>query len=287
MICQFCGKQVSENDKVCKYCGSKLTAAPTRSLAEQMDDGGMTTVMPSIKESASVRKSPGFEGSRAIQQSVSSPHRSQGSRTEPKRQYYRYNPNAENGRTHGGRRSAQSDRRSAPRYVKPPREKRGLLKWVGKFAVLAVVGIAVGILIYLGAAGVTNAVKSIGNHAPSSASSPAPKKTDDKSSDSGSAAKNDDSKQSEKTAAPASEKKTETSEGSEKASADNKSNKSQSSSDTEERSEREQGSVSEDSGSNESSADDDTSSKSDSAKEDTSGDSSSGDSGSDSSELEE
>lgn len=284
MVCQFCGKQVSENDKICKYCGSKLASAPMSGPAEQMEDSGMTTVMPSLRDSAPSRKASGFESSRAVQQSVSSSHRSKERRTEAKRQYYRYNPNVENGRNRGNRRNVQPDRRSAPRYVKYPHEKRGLLKWVGKFIVLAVVGIAVGILIYLAATGVTNAVKSIGNHAPSSASSPAPKKTDKNSVGSGSSVKNEDSKQSEKTEAPVSEKKTDSSEKSVKSSSDDKS---QSSGDGEKKSERADDSLSENSSKNESSGKDDTSSKSDSAKEDTSSDSSNEDSGSSDSELEE
>lgn len=199
MICQFCGKQVGDNEKICRYCGSNLEmpasgAAEPKGSAYNSDE---TIVMPS--RTKPVRKSapPGFENSRAVQRSANADvKRPSEHRTEQKRQYYRYNPNAETNRR-AERRPSSADRKRAPRYSKASKGNHSVLKWAGKIILLAIVGIAAGILIYLGVNGITNAVKSIGNHenAPASVSTPAPKKTDkSSSSESESSVKNENTK---------------------------------------------------------------------------------------------
>lgn len=231
MICQFCGKQVGDNDKICKYCGSNLKAmsAHTKSTQAQMRDSDMTVAMPTAETTKSVQR--GFESSRAVQRSAEGAdgtHMRSGARpqagrqNEYKRQYYRYNPNAENGQRRGGNTPRSTARSGVPKYTRRPGGGHGVLKWIGKIILLAIVGISVGILIYLGTTSVSNMIKSIGNHgAPASVSTPVPNNTDTKSNAESSAAstKNSDtetkSDSGEKAADSSNEKKNSSSNKSE------------------------------------------------------------------------
>lgn len=127
MICQFCGKQVGDNDKICKYCGSSLvrpavnnnydvkhdnnvknietseteTYKPVQSAGRTNrrpvntnleNNADMTVAIPKIDGRGS-----GFENSRAAEETGISGNEHQGGRnrrqSQPvKKQYYRYNP---------------------------------------------------------------------------------------------------------------------------------------------------------------------------------------------------
>lgn len=184
MICQFCGKQVSDNDTICKYCGSNLTmlshGAVSRHVGEEANDE--TIVIPSQSRPASRRASSGAESSYAVRRPMDDPRRVRERRPEPKKEYYRYNPNGD--RRNVSRRRAANDRKAAPHYSKNPHGKQSVLKWIGKIILLAIVGISVGMLIYLGVNGITNFVKSIGNHDKAPASVTTPVKTDEEKNNS-------------------------------------------------------------------------------------------------------
>lgn len=253
MICQFCGKQVGDNEKICRYCGSNLKM-PASGVVEPKGStysSDETIVMPSRTKPVRKNMPTGFENSRAVQRSANTDvKRPSEHRTEQKRQYYRYNPNAETNRR-AGRRPSPADKKRAPRYSKAPKGNHSVLKWVGKIILLAIVGIAVGILIYLGVNGITNAVKSIGNHenAPASVSTPAPKKTDKSSlSESESSVKNENSKQNVKNEDTLNEEKSRTEEKSSSTS-ENKNNSSQSSKNEDSRPEADESDNSESEGS--------------------------------------
>lgn len=195
MICQFCGKQVDDNAGICRYCGSKLV--PTSKAAEPVNTAAgsndMTIAMPKVKKSASALK--GFESSRAVCEtenkrqdsaassgvSYESLRQNYSSKAAPKRasnqkrQYYRYNPDAKQTRRRTNNNSRIADRKAAPRYNgyanQPPRaRKHAVLRWIGKTLLLAVIGIIIGIIIYLATVNVTNWFKSMGDRGGSSSS---------------------------------------------------------------------------------------------------------------------
>ncbi len=214
MICQFCGKQVDDNAAICRFCGSSLKSKSAVSSkgydtgrAAVSSDSDMTIAMPSIKDkNTSVPK--GFEGSRAVRDTenfrrstAGNLNRSQQNNNtqsipkrmpnNQKRQYYRYNPDAKQPQRKSVRNNRVSDRNTASQYSdygnqKWKAKKHGLLKWVIKAALLALIGIIIGILIYIGTTSATNWFKSLGGKSDSpSVSAPASEnKTDSKNNDS-------------------------------------------------------------------------------------------------------
>ena len=204
MICQFCGKQVDDNAVICRYCGSRLVNNIKPKGGSSVDDSDMTVVMPRAKSSSSAR---GFESSRAVRDNSRNTEsrripEENAARNREKRQYYRYNPDAK----HMPQRQKQQpqnrdDRKTAPRYNGGmPRQpkKHGVGKWVFKTLGIAVIGIVIGMLIYLGTVGVSNWFKSVGNHnnVPS-VSAPSENKSDSKSKSGKDAEKNNSSQTSE------------------------------------------------------------------------------------------
>lgn len=206
MICQFCGKQVDDNAVICRYCGSRLVNNIKPKGGSSVDYSDMTVVMPRAKSSM---PAPGFESSRAVRDNSRNTEsrripEENAARNREKRQYYRYNPDAK----HMPQRQKQQpqnrdDRKTAPRYNggvsrQPRQKKHGAGKWLFKTLGLAIVGIVIGMLIYLGTVGVSNWFKSVGNHnnVPF-VSAPSENKSDSKSKSGKDAEKNNSSQTSE------------------------------------------------------------------------------------------
>ena len=185
MICQFCGKQVGDNDKICKYCGSSLvrpavnnnydvkhdnnvknietseteTYKPVQSAGRTNrrpvntnleNNADMTVAIPKIDGRGS-----GFENSRAAEETGISGNEYQGGRnrrqSQPvKKQYYRYNPDQKTKKN--TRRQDQqfyADNNYEGKRVKKPSAKRHPGKFIIKVAGLAIIGFIIGLLIYI------------------------------------------------------------------------------------------------------------------------------------------
>lgn len=266
MICQFCGKQVDDNVGICKFCGSKLvpntridkTAKSVQSYSRQINsevdyssagsDSDMTIAMPKVKETSTPK---GFEGSRAVRETENNRYdlsegARQGYKTAPKRvnnqkrQYYRYNPDEKQVQYRGKKNNRVTDRKKAPKYnsygnqEKNFKKRGSLLKWVIKAVLLAVVGIIIGILIYLGTTNATNWFNSIGDRdgSSSSVSAPASDKKSNSNNENTSLEKNNTETSSDNTKNNNNSTSDKKSESSESSGSDKKSNSTDSSSNT-------------------------------------------------------
>lgn len=209
MICQFCGKQVGDNDKICKYCGSSLvrpaannnydvkhdnnvknietseteTYKPVQSAGRTNrrpvntnleNNADMTVAIPKIDGRGS-----GFENSRAAEETGISGNEYQGGRnrrqSQPvKKQYYRYNPDQKTKKN--TRRQDQqfyADNNYEGKRVKKPSAKRHPGKFIIKVAGLAIIGFIIGLLIYIVSVNASNWFKTRSNSADIPASAPA------------------------------------------------------------------------------------------------------------------
>lgn len=210
MICQFCGKQVGDNDKICKYCGSSLTHTALNDRHDLKHDNNakntemsetetyravqnsgrtnrrsantnlennadMTVAIPKIDSRGS-----GFENSRAVAEEAGNPSNAyQGDRgrrpSQPvKKQYYRYNPDQKTKKT--ARRQVQ-EFYAANNYdskrVKKPSAKKHPGKFIIKVAGLAIIGFVIGLLIYIVSVNASNWFKTKSNSADIPVSAPA------------------------------------------------------------------------------------------------------------------
>lgn len=211
MICQFCGKQVGDNDKICKYCGSSLihaavnnnrnnkynnsnitnnkiseteTYRPVQNSGRQNrrpvntnleNNADMTVAIPKIDS-----RGIGFDNSRAVAEEVvnhDNEHQGERVRRPPqpvKKQYYRYNPDQKTKKT--ARRQGQ-EFYAANNYdskrVKKPSAKKHLGKFIVKVAGFAIIGFVIGLLIYIVSVNASNWFKTKSNSADIPVSVPA------------------------------------------------------------------------------------------------------------------
>ncbi len=157
MICKFCGKEVGDNERICKYCGtvlapprkrpdSRLFPDPEPEPRERMSgeryveesDAGETRVYPR-------RNAPGgFESSRQVRDEV---NRRVEHAPQPKRQYYRYDPEAEDKRVRKAKKAAK--RQYKQKRAKPVRKEKHIGRTIAGLLFRALLGFVIGFLLYI------------------------------------------------------------------------------------------------------------------------------------------
>lgn len=208
MICQFCGKQVGDNDKICKYCGSSLVRPAVNNNHDVKRDNNVknietseTETYRSVQNAGRTNRKPantnfennadmtvaipkidgrgsGFENSRAAEEDGIPGNVYQGGRNrrqpQPvKKQYYRYNPDQKTKKnTHRQEQQFYADNNYEGKRVKQPSAKRHPGKFIIKVAGLAIIGFIIGLLIYIVSANASNWFKTRSNPADIPASAP-------------------------------------------------------------------------------------------------------------------
>lgn len=66
MICQFCGKQVGDNDKICKYCGSSLVRPAVNNNYDVKHDNNVKNIETSETETYKPVQSAGRTNRRPV-----------------------------------------------------------------------------------------------------------------------------------------------------------------------------------------------------------------------------
>ena len=158
MICKFCGKEVGDNERICKYCGTALTpprkrpdsrlfpdpepeprrekTREDRNSAER--DLGETRVFPQ-------KNAPGgFESSRQVRDEV---NRRVEHAQQPKRQYYRYDPEAEDKRARKAKKAAKQQYKQ--KKAKPVRKEKHIGRTIAGLLFKALLGFVIGFLLYI------------------------------------------------------------------------------------------------------------------------------------------
>ena len=159
MICNFCGKEVGDGERICKYCGTVLPPSPEpaeRAESVETREKGEAPVSdrrpyysenPDLGETQVFRRPEapsGFENSRQIRDEVNRRHR----HSEPvKRQYYRYNPEEEAKRAR--RTKAAKNPVYKQRKTKPVRKNRHIGRTLAGLVFKAALGFVIGFLIYI------------------------------------------------------------------------------------------------------------------------------------------
>lgn len=209
MICQFCGKQVGDNDKICKYCGSSLVRPAVNNNHDVKRDNNVKNIETSetetyrpVQNAGRTNRRPantnfennadmtvaipkidgrgsGFENSRAVAEEDGIPGNvHQGGRNrrqlQPvKKQYYRYNPDQKTKKnTHRQEQKFYADNNYEGKRVKKLSAKRHPGKFIFKVAGLAIIGFIIGLLIYIVSANASNWFKTRSNSADIPASAP-------------------------------------------------------------------------------------------------------------------
>ncbi len=157
MICKFCGKEVGDNEHICKYCGTALTPPrkrpdsrlfpdpepePRERASEERyaeeSDTGETRVYPR-------RSAPGgFESSRQVRDEV---NRRVEHAPQPKRQYYRYDPEAEDKRARKAKKAAKQQYKQ--KKAKPIRKEKHIGRTIAGLLFKALLGFVIGFLLYI------------------------------------------------------------------------------------------------------------------------------------------
>ena len=155
MRCSFCGKEVGEGERICKYCGTVLAGsaergAPREYTEEQAAErrSGYSDIEKSDFGETRVFRRPnvpsGFENSMRVHEELNRRHQQE---TTAKRQYYRYNPEEE------ARRAKKSKSRKAPIYkqkkAKPVRKNRHIGRTIMGLVFKAALGFVIGFLLYI------------------------------------------------------------------------------------------------------------------------------------------
>lgn len=161
MICNFCGKEIGDGERICKYCGTVLP--PNSGPAEQAEPvearekGGMPisdrrpyyseNENPGLGETQIFRRPEtpsGFENSRQVRDEVSRRHQHS---APVKRQYYRYNPEEE--AKHAQRSKAGKNPVYKQRKAKPVRKNRHIGRTIAGLVFKAALGFVIGFLLYI------------------------------------------------------------------------------------------------------------------------------------------
>ena len=159
MICNFCGKEVGDGERICKYCGTVLRSegeserkteySEPREKGEALvsDRRPYYSENPDLGETQIFRRPEapsGFENSRQVRDEVNRRHR----HSEPvKRQYYRYNPEEEAKRAR--RTKAAKNPVYKQRKIKPVRKNRHIGRTLAGLVFKAALGFVIGFLIYI------------------------------------------------------------------------------------------------------------------------------------------
>lgn len=199
MICQFCGKQVGDNDKICKYCGSSLVRSAVNNNHDVKRDNNVKNIETSetetyrpVQNAGRTNRKPsntnfennadmtvaipkidgrgsGFENIRAAEEDGIPGNVYQGGRNrrqpQPvKKQYYRYNPDQKTKKnTHRQEQQFYADNNYEGKRVKKPSAIRHPGKFIIKVAGLAIIGFIIGLLIYIVSANASNWFKTRSN----------------------------------------------------------------------------------------------------------------------------
>ncbi len=159
MICNFCGKEIGDGERICKYCGTVLPpnsgsakqAEPfetrERGEAPVSDRGHYYSENPDLGETQIFRRPEapsGFENSRQVRDEVNRRHQHS---APVKRQYYRYNPEEE------AKRAQRSKAGKNPVYkqrkAKPVRKNHHIGRTIAGLIFKAALGFVIGFLIYI------------------------------------------------------------------------------------------------------------------------------------------
>ncbi len=152
MICKYCGTENEDDARICRYCGRRIKPAPERPDSRLFPDEDTdeierytdydretdeTQIMPRRNST------PGFDGSKAVRDEVNR-RRNTG---EEGRQYYRYNPEEEARRA----KKTKADRKAVKKQQKarPTPKKRHIGRTLMGLVFRAILGFAIGILLYV------------------------------------------------------------------------------------------------------------------------------------------
>ena len=161
MICNFCGREVGDGERICKYCGTVLPSEGESGIKTEYPEPRGKGEAP-VHERATyysgdekselgetqVFRRPeapgGFENSRQVRDEVNRRHR----HSEPvKRQYYRYDPEEE------AKRAQRSKAGKNPVYkqrkTKPVRKNRHVGRTIAGLVFKAALGFVIGFLLYI------------------------------------------------------------------------------------------------------------------------------------------
>lgn len=156
MICKFCGKEVADGSRICKYCGTALDGPVKRrdsrlfpdSEPEQRYDyekyGGANRDTGDTRALPVHNNPSGFESSRRVRDEV---NRRGQHEPQPKRQYYRYNPEDEDKRVRKVKKASKQPYKQ--NKAKPVRKEKHIGRTIAGLVFKALLGFVIGFLLYI------------------------------------------------------------------------------------------------------------------------------------------